>query len=113
MVFGMSRFDYGKFKDSIFIDSCIVKQVDEIKFLGVTIDSSLTWKHHISQICSIISRNIGIMYKLRSKLSDSVLFTLYNVLILPHLMYCNIVWGCAGKTLLDRLFILEKRGIRI
>src|SRR3989442_2738844 len=58
-------------------------------------------------------QTVCIMYKLCSKLSDSVLFTLYNVLILPHLMYCNIVWGCGGKTLLDRLFILQKRAIRI
>ena len=34
-----------------------------IKYLGVMIDESLTWKYHIAFICSRISRNIGIIAK--------------------------------------------------
>ena len=36
-----------------------------IKYLGVLIDSTLNWKHQISNISKKISRAIGIMYKLR------------------------------------------------
>ena len=36
-----------------------------IKYLGVMIDESLTWKYHIAFVCSRISRNIGIISKLR------------------------------------------------
>jgi len=49
----------------------------------------------------------------RSKVDERVLLTLYNVLILPHLMYCNIVWGSASKTILDPLVKLQKRAVRI
>ena len=34
-------------------------------------------------------------------------------MILPHLSYCNIVWGNCGITILNRLFILQKRAIRV
>jgi len=34
-----------------------------IKYLGVMIDESLTWKYRIAFICSRISRNIGIISK--------------------------------------------------
>ena len=36
-----------------------------IKYLGVMIDESLSWKYHISFVCSRISRNTGIISKLR------------------------------------------------
>ena len=36
-----------------------------IKYLGVFIDSTLSWKHQVSNISKRISRTIGIMYKLR------------------------------------------------
>jgi len=68
---------------------------------------------YLSYIILIISRYIGIMYKLRYKLPAKSMLTLYNTLILPHLMYCIIVWGCAGKTILDRLLKLQKRCVRI
>ena len=33
-----------------------------IKYLGVLIDSKLTWKHHVSKISKTVSRSLGIMY---------------------------------------------------
>ena len=113
MIFGPYRCDYSSVSGCISIDNLIIELVDEIKFLGVYLDSKLLWKQHISQISLTISRNIGIMSKLRYKLPTSAMLILYNTLILPHLTYCIIVWGCAGKTLLDRLFFLQKRSMRI
>ena len=34
-------------------------------------------------------------------------------MILPKLMYCNIIWGNCSKSLLNRIHILQKRAIRI
>ena len=34
-------------------------------------------------------------------------------MILPHISYCLIVWGKCVKSLVDRIFILQKRAIRI
>ena len=34
-------------------------------------------------------------------------------MILPHIMYCNIIWGNCAKYLLNRIHILQKRAIRI
>ena len=34
-------------------------------------------------------------------------------MILPHLSYCNIIWGNCPKYLLQRLYLLQKRAIRI
>ena len=56
-----------------------------IKYLGVMIDESLTWKYHIAFICSRISRNIGIIAKLRSYLSIQQLKQIYYNLIYPYI----------------------------
>ena len=48
-----------------------------IKYLGVMIDESLTWKYHIAFVCSRISRNIGIISKLRYYLSIQQLKQIY------------------------------------
>ena len=113
MIFGPLRSVCSRFADSISIDNLNIELVDKVKFLGIFLGSSLSWREHVSQISLTISRNIGIISKLRYKLPADALLILYNTLILPHLMYCIIVWGSAGKNLMDRLFKLQKRSIRV
>ena len=38
---------------------------------------------------------------------------LYYSLVYPYLTYCNIVWGTANNSLLNKLFMLQKRAIRL
>ena len=42
---------------------------NHIKYLGVMIDDCVSWKYHITYICSEILRDIGIISKLRHYLS--------------------------------------------
>ena len=70
-----------------------VQLVQSTKFLGVNIDDNLTWCNHVNYIVGKICYTIGILSKLRSFVPLRILTNLYNALILPHLSYCNIVWG--------------------
>ena len=57
--------------------SYLLDRKDHIKYLGVMIDESLSWKYHISYTCSRISSNIGVISKLRHYLSIRQLKQLY------------------------------------
>ena len=54
-----------------------------------------------------ISRNIGIMGRVKYYLSSKALLLLYNALVLPHLNYCAVIWGSAYQSR------MKKRAIRI
>ena len=56
-----------------------------IKYLGVLIDSKLTWKHHVSKISKTVSRSLGIMYKLLPFLPLRIMRNVYCSLIYSHL----------------------------
>ena len=43
----------------------LLDQKTYIKYLGILIDSNLTWKYHISYIKSKISKTIGVIARLR------------------------------------------------
>ena len=83
-----------------------------IKYLGILIDSHLTWKHHIDHIAIKISRTIGLISKIRHFVPKHTLINIYRSLVAPYLSYGLIVWGQACKSYLDKLLKLQKRALR-
>jgi len=99
--------------DDIFVDTTALEQVSNIKFLGVNVDNKLTWKHHISTITKTISRNIGVINKLKFCLPSSNLLMLYSTLVLPYINYGILVWGNTHQYLLEKILLLQKKCLRI
>ena len=77
----------------IVINQQLLKQELSIKYLGVTLDSELSWKSHISFVENKIKRSIGILSKLRYYINLSTLKNLYYSLIYPFLICGILVWG--------------------
>ena len=71
----------------IIFDGTPLECVSEIKFLGITVDNKLSWKSHVLNICKTVSRNIGIINKLKLFLTVTSLLMLYSSLILPYFNY--------------------------
>ena len=89
-----------------------VERVYATKFLGVIIDSKLTWKPHVEYICKKLSNCVGIIAKARRKLHRLSLITLYYSFAYPYFIYCNHVWGNNYASTLEKIKIVQKRLIR-
>ena len=100
-------------QNNILIDGLPLVEKEFTKFLGVTIDSHLTWKNHIDHICTSASRGVGVLNKLKYFLPQKSLYMLYNALVFPYMSYCNSAWGNSNKTKIQSLFLLQKRALRI
>ena len=90
-----------------------LERVEYTKFLGVLIDENLTWKKHIDCISKTLSRNIGIMNKLKHFIPERILYSLYCTFVLPYLNYGILIWGNTCKTYLDKLIKLQKWAVRV
>ena len=77
------------------------------------IDNKINWSNHIKYICNKISKSIGIIKKVKSKLNKKTLVNLYYTFIYPYITYYNVVWGRAPTIYLSKIYILQKRIIRI
>jgi len=88
-----------------------VKRVKSWKFIGIYLDEKMTWKTHIEQITSKISKTISIMSRTKYILPKYVLQTLYYTIIYPYFYYCNVVWVSAAPSRLEKIILLQKRVI--
>ena len=75
----------------------LVNFIFDCKFLGVNIDRNLTFGSHIDQVCAKISKNCGILYKIRNELPLQARVDFYYAFIYPYLTYNVVVWGVRTK----------------
>ena len=83
-----------------------------VKYLGILIDSNLSWKIHIEYIALKISKIVGLIAKLRHFVPLHTLLNIYQSLISPYITYGLSVWGQACKSHLNKILILQKRALR-
>ena len=90
-----------------------ITEKGHIKYLGVMIDATLTWKVQIEKICNTISRSIVVLYKTKPFVNLKILKTLHYSLIYPRLIYAIEVWGSAHTTHMNHIIMLQQRIIRM
>ena len=86
-----------------------IERVTEFKFLGVLIDSNLTWSPHCNYIANKLSRICGVVTRLKHYVPTHILTIIYNSLFLSHISYGIISWGFNMCT---RISKLQKKVIR-
>ena len=95
------------------INGKIVTKVDKCKHLGVIIDKNLTWNDNVEYTRKKALKGLHMLKRAKPFLPHNILKTVYNAIVLPHLEYCNIVWGNCGSTIASRLQIIQNRSARI
>ena len=65
---------------------------DHVKYLGVLLDSNLSWKFQINNVALKISRTVGVVARFRHFVPRTTLLNIYQSLILPYLTYGLAAW---------------------
>ena len=69
------------------INNAKVENIIKFNYLGFMLDGCLSWNAHIELIGIKISTTIGIINLLKFIYPQRILFTLYNLLIISHMLY--------------------------
>ena len=86
---------------------------DHVKYLGVLLDSNLSWKFHINNVALKIGRTVGVVARLRHFVPRTTLLNIYQSMILPYLTYGLAAWSQAAKTHLEKILVLQNRVLRL
>ena len=66
-----------KQKITLKIHKKAISETEYIKYLGIMVDSTLSWNIHIDKISKTISRATGLLYKIRPFVNNKILKMLY------------------------------------
>ena len=98
---------------NIILNGTNIGQVSHKKFLCVIIDENVTWREQIKTVETKVSKSIADLYKTKDVLDIQALRTLYQSLVEPYMSYCCEIWGNTYPSRLRKLFLLQKKAIRI
>ena len=83
------------------ITNCVVCSV-----IGQSIDQ-------YDKLLTKVSKSIAVLYKTMHVLDCQTLHILYQSLVEPHMSYCCEIWQRTYQSRLKKLFLLQKKAIRI
>lgn len=86
---------------------------DKYKYLGVTINSQLTFAEHISTCVGIAAGKIRTLTFLKNYIDYKLLIRIYKTSILPILEYANIIDPLIPKHILIKKQRMQNRALRI
>ena len=77
------------------------------------IDSTLSWKNHLTELSKNLARTAGIFYKIRHYAPKDTLILLYHAVFAPFLPHFVSIWDLTHTSLLDPVFVSQKKVLRI
>ena len=86
-----------------------INEENHVKFCGVLVDSTLSWKPHIIELKKAIKNDCNFLYYILTKIS----VTLYNALIYRLLLYGITSWAPTYSSSLDALLALQNKFVKI
>ena len=98
---------------SISVQDDVIIPSDHIKVLGITLDDSLKFDLHISDMCKKASRQINALKRVSKFLTQDSRKSIYRSFIAVSFNYCSISWIFCGKKNTTKLEKLQERALRL
>ena len=100
-------------KNCLTMDGHTLDRVHCYKYLGLSIDDSLSFNKHVQDMHKIVTHKLYMFSKIRFYIGEKEAILLFKTMILPIMEYCDIIYEGTSMKNLDRIDRLFKQGLRI
>ena len=113
IIFNKQPNKIGDYEFKLKINNNLIKRVNSIKYLGVLIDSKLSWSEHVDYLNLQLARCSGLFTRLRRYVPNEILCLLYYSIIYSRIKCDILSWGTASNSLLKKVEIRLNRISRV
>lgn len=100
-------------RSNVFLEGEELDIVEEFKYLGVTLDPTLSFKKHIKLTANKIKFNLHNFKQIRPSMTTNSAKMFLHSMIFSHIEYCITTWSLSGDTILKPIEMLFKKSIKI
>ena len=96
----------------IVVNGNSIQVVSEFKYLGITLDSHLTFKKHVKRVTNTIKFNLANFRHIRPYLTTDAAKLFMHAMIFSHITYCFTTWSQSNVTTLKPIESLYKQTLK-
>ena len=85
---------------------------ESVKYLGVKIDTNLSWQYHVNDVSIKLTRTNALLFKMRKYVSLKILRFIYFAIFDSYLSYCWLVFAQNHGTV-QCIKVLQKRQLEL
>ena len=91
-------------------DTCIQEEYSA-KFLGILIETDLSFQNHVYSLCKSAGRKISMMARIAKYLSTTKRKILMKTFFESLFNYCPLIWMFCGRSLNNKINVLHERAL--
>ena len=89
-----------------------IQRVSTYKYLGFTLDSTLTFKNQIADVTQKVIHKRILLARMMCFLTKATALSIYKMMILPYFDYCDVIYQTACMSDLDKLQRLQNKCLK-
>lgn len=90
-----------------------MSEVDNINYLGISLETNLSWKLHLETLLRKFTSVLCVLYKLKNKMDEGVKYASYLSLIQNHLDYLDIIYAYKKNNTFKSMQFLQNKTLRL
>ena len=99
-------------KTSYVMSEHTLKEVNDKKYLGITINDKLKWNKQVQTVCTKANNTLSLLRRNMGSCPRAVKQSCYTSLVRPILEYSSTVWDPYTKQNIDKIEMLQRRAAR-
>ena len=96
----------------IYLNGDMLQKVPTFKYLGMVLDPTLNFNHHVSFVIKTVLYKMTLLAKVKKYLNNDIALQIYKSMILPYLDYADVIFSRSSSKDLDKLR-LQNRCLRM
>ena len=113
MLFGTARRIKNAGEIVMKLKGLALQQVPSYRYLGVTLDATLSFKQHLAGVTRTVSHKVYVLSRVRKFLTTRTAMMVYKSMIMPYFDYADIVYEKAPGVDLEKIQRLQNRALKV
>ena len=97
----------------IYMKGDTLQKVPTFKYLGLILDPTLNFNHHIASVVRNVLHKMTLLAKVKQFLQNNTALQIYKSMLLPYLDYADVIFHKSNSRDLNKLQRLQNRCLRI